>query len=289
MKKVTAIAAMIAAAQMIGGSAFASSSTGPDIEKAKESASVIRTVTEDFSTRIVEDSNLPSGIEVVVQEGSPGEKTFFKASENLKGTDGDFVSVPIFYEEVTKLPTQKVIRKGANATVIDGISDKTKVAEKAKADAKVASEVKQKADEAKKKADEEAAKAAESAKASQKSASSISRNSSTQSALSPAPSSAGVTSAEENKEYARSILSPADFTCLNFIAEKESRWSTTATNPSSGAYGVAQSLPATKMASAGADYRTNGKTQVNWMISYLSERYGSACGGKAFWDRNHWY
>lgn len=282
MKKVMAIAAMIAAAQIVGGSAFASSSTGPNIEKAKENASVVRIVEEGFSTRIVEDSNLPSGIEVVVQEGSPGEKTFFKASENLKGSDGGFVSVPIFYEEVTKLPTQKVIRKGANTTVIDGISEKTKAAEKVKADAKAASEAKQKADE-------DAAKVAKEVAQRALIAPSVSRNSSTQSALPPAPSSGGVTTAEENKAYARSILSPADFTCLNFIAEKESRWLTTATNPSSGAYGVAQSLPATKMASAGADYRTNGKTQVNWMISYLSERYGSPCGGKAFWDINHWY
>lgn len=281
MKKVTAIAAMIAAAQMIGGSAFASSPTGPDIEKAKESASIVRTVAEDFSTRVVEDSNLPNGIEVVVQEGSPGEKTFFKASENLKGTDGGIVSVPIFYEEVTKLPVQKVIRKGANVTVIDGISDKTKVAEKAKADAKAAADAKQKADD-------EAAKVAKEI-AQRAAAPATSRNSDSQSALPPAPSASGVTSVEENKAYARSILSPADFTCTDELAKRESGWSTTATNPSSGAYGVAQSLPAGKMISAGADWKTNGKTQVNWMISYMNERYGSPCNALAHSHSVGWY
>lgn len=280
MRKFATIAAVIAAAQIAGGAAFANTSADPDIEKAKEKASVVRTAPEGFATRIVEDAKLPSGVEVVIQEGKEGEKTFFQAYENLLGTDGGFTSVPILYEKVTTLPTEKVVRKGANTLVIDGISDKTKDAEKAKAAAKLAEEERAKA----------ATEAAARSKAEEESASRYAP--STQAAPrvpATAPASSGVTSPEENKEYARSILSPADFTCLNFIAQKESNWSTTATNPSSGAYGVAQSLPATKMASAGADYRTNGKTQVNWMISYLNERYGSPCGGKAFWDINHWY
>lgn len=284
MRKFVTIAAIIAAAQIAGGAAFASTSADPDIEKAKEKASVVRTAPEGFATRIVEDAKLPSGVEVVVQEGKEGEKTFFQAYENLLGTDGGFTSVPILYEKVTTLPTEKVIRRGANTLVIDGISDKTKDAEKAKAAAKLAEEERAKA------AAQEEAKAEAAAAARQESATTY--GSSTQSSPrvpATAPASTGVTSPEENKAYARSILSPADFTCLNFIAQKESNWSTTATNSSSGAYGVAQSLPASKMASAGADYRTNGKTQVNWMISYLNERYGSPCGGKAFWDINHWY
>lgn len=281
MRKITAIAAIVAAAQIAASAAFADSTPNLDIEKAKETASVVKIVAEDFSTRIVQDSNLPSGIEVVVQEGKPGEKTFFKASESLLGNDGERIAVPIFYEEVTKLPTEKVIRRGSNTAVIDGISEKTKAAEKSKAEAKVAAEAK-KAAEATPAPDREVARAATGATP-------ATRSESNPAPTAPAPSSSGVTSPEENKAYARSILSAADFICLNFIAEKESRWITTATNPSSGAYGVAQSLPATKMASAGADYLTNGRTQVNWMISYLSERYGSPCGGKAFWDVNHWY
>lgn len=283
MKKIMAIAAIVAAAQLAGGSAFADSSTGPNIEKAKENASVVKTVAENFSTRIVKDSSLPNGIEVVIQEGSPGEKTFFKASENLLGKDGGFTSVPIFYEEVTKLPTEKVIRVGSNAAVIEGVSDKTKASEKSKAEAKMAAEEKKKADEAVAKATQEAEQAASSAP-------STSRNSATESApLAAAPSSNGYTSPEENKAYARSILSAADFACTDELAKRESGWSTTATNPSSGAYGVAQSLPAGKMASAGADWRTNGKTQVNWMISYMNERYGSPCSALAHSHAVGWY
>lgn len=287
MKKIMAIAAIVAAAQIVGSSAFADTSTGPDIEKAKENASVVKTVTENFPTRIVQDSNLPNGIEVVIQEGAPGEKTFYKASETFLGNNGGLTSVPILYEEVTKLPVEKVIRRGSNTAVIDGISDKTKSSEKSKAEAKVAAEEK-------KKSDEEAAKQTQEARAtaadpSASAAPSRTRSESTSATPGPPPSSNGVTSPEENKAYARSILSPADFTCTNELANRESGWSTTATNPSSGAYGVAQSLPASKMASAGADWQTNGKTQVRWMISYMNERYGSPCNALAHSHAVGWY
>lgn len=283
MKKVAKIAVLIAAVQIAGSPAFANASNGLDIEKAKETASVVRTAPEAFTTRIVEDSNLPSGVEVVVQEGEPGEKTFYKASENLLGTDGGFTSVPILYEEITKLPTQKVIRKGANTLVIDGISEKTKDTEKAKATAAAAEQ---------KKKDDEAADAAAAASDALQSAPSVSRAPVTESAsgpVTPAPASGGVTTVEENKAYARSILSPSDFSCTDQLAMRESGWKTTATNPSSGAYGVAQSLPASKMASAGADWRTNGRTQINWMISYMNERYGSPCAALAHSHRVGWY
>lgn len=77
--------------------------------------------------------------------------------------------------------------------------------------------------------------------------------------------------------------------CLSSLWEKESGWRTTAENPSSLAYGIAQSLPAQKMASAGADYRTNYKTQVSWGLGYIKERYGSPCRA---WGRSQttgWY
>lgn len=77
--------------------------------------------------------------------------------------------------------------------------------------------------------------------------------------------------------------------CLTSLWEKESNWRTTAENPSSLAYGIAQSLPAQKMASVGADYRTNFKTQVTWGLGYIKERYGSPC---AAWGKSQavgWY
>ena len=77
--------------------------------------------------------------------------------------------------------------------------------------------------------------------------------------------------------------------CLMKLWTKESDWKTTATNKSSGAYGVVQSLPAEKMASAGADYRTNYETQINWGLNYVKERYGSPCGALNFHVAHNWY
>ncbi len=77
--------------------------------------------------------------------------------------------------------------------------------------------------------------------------------------------------------------------CLQTLWTKESDWTTTATNPSSGAYGIVQSLPAEKMASAGADYLTNYRTQINWGLNYIKERYQSPCGALNFHLSHNWY
>ena len=82
---------------------------------------------------------------------------------------------------------------------------------------------------------------------------------------------------------------PNQMQCLMKLWTKESEWRTTATNPSSGAYGIVQSLPAEKMASSGADYRTNYRTQINWGLGYIKERYGSPCQALNFHYANNWY
>jgi hypothetical protein len=82
---------------------------------------------------------------------------------------------------------------------------------------------------------------------------------------------------------------PDQMQCLVTLWDKESDWTTTATNASSGAYGIVQSLPAEKMASAGADYLTNYRTQINWGLNYIQERYQSPCGALNFHLSNNWY
>ncbi|MGW4690533.1 aggregation-promoting factor C-terminal-like domain-containing protein, partial [Streptomyces sp. NPDC004244] len=62
-----------------------------------------------------------------------------------------------------------------------------------------------------------------------------------------------------------------------------------ATNASSGAYGLVQALPASKMASAGADWKTNPATQIKWGLDYMNSRYGSPVQAWNFWQANHWY
>lgn len=79
------------------------------------------------------------------------------------------------------------------------------------------------------------------------------------------------------------------YSCLVKLWERESNWRWNATNKSSGAYGIPQSLPATKMAKAGADWRTNPETQVRWGINYIDGRYGSPCAALVHSDEHNWY
>ena len=79
------------------------------------------------------------------------------------------------------------------------------------------------------------------------------------------------------------------FACLVALWNKESGWRVNAYNASSGAYGIPQSLPGSKMAAAGADWRTNAATQIDWGLSYISARYGAPCGAWAHSEAYNWY
>ena len=80
-----------------------------------------------------------------------------------------------------------------------------------------------------------------------------------------------------------------DYDALVWLWNKESGWRWDATNPSSGAYGIPQSLPASKLASAGADWKDNAATQIKWGLNYIADRYGSPSAAKAFWQAHNWY
>lgn len=79
------------------------------------------------------------------------------------------------------------------------------------------------------------------------------------------------------------------FSCLQKLWQRESGWNHQAQNRSSGAYGIPQALPGSKMASAGADWRTNPATQIKWGLGYISGRYGSPCGALAHSHTKGWY
>ncbi|MFF2496065.1 hypothetical protein [Agromyces sp. NPDC058064] len=79
------------------------------------------------------------------------------------------------------------------------------------------------------------------------------------------------------------------YDCLVRLWTRESSWRADAYNASSGAYGIPQSLPGSKMASAGADWRTNAATQIEWGLSYISDRYGAPCGAWAHSESYNWY
>jgi hypothetical protein len=72
--------------------------------------------------------------------------------------------------------------------------------------------------------------------------------------------------------------SSSEFSCLDQLWTRESGWNPQAANPYSGAFGIPQALPGSKMASAGADWATNPATQIRWGLGYIREIYGSPCG-----------
>ncbi|MDH6237474.1 hypothetical protein H4V99_002219 [Cryobacterium sp. CG_9.6] len=79
------------------------------------------------------------------------------------------------------------------------------------------------------------------------------------------------------------------YSCLVSLWQKESGWRVNAMNSSSGAYGIPQSLPGSKMGSAGADWETNAGTQIEWGLGYIVARYGSPCGAWAKSQASGWY
>ncbi|WKX72310.1 transglycosylase SLT domain-containing protein [Streptomyces sp. XD-27] len=93
----------------------------------------------------------------------------------------------------------------------------------------------------------------------------------------------------EVQAMARQMVPGDQFQCFSNIVNHESSWNYRASNPSSGAYGLVQALPGSKMASAGADWQTNPATQIKWGLNYMNERYGSPCGAWGFWQANNWY
>lgn len=83
--------------------------------------------------------------------------------------------------------------------------------------------------------------------------------------------------------------SDSDFQCLVSLWNKESGWNVTAQNRSSGAYGIPQALPGSKMSSAGSDYLTNYKTQIDWGLRYIKSRYGNPSSAWSHSQNTGWY
>ncbi len=79
------------------------------------------------------------------------------------------------------------------------------------------------------------------------------------------------------------------WSCLDALWGRESSWKLDADNPASDAYGIPQALPGSKMASAGADWRTNPTTQIRWGLDYIAGAYGSPCGAWSHEQQVGWY
>ncbi len=102
-------------------------------------------------------------------------------------------------------------------------------------------------------------------------------------------SSGSASSSNKDAIMSAAGISSSDYQYVDYIITKESGWNSTAANPMSSAYGLCQSLPGSKMASAGSDWATNPVTQMKWCNGYATSRYGSWAGAYNFWISNHWW
>ena len=83
--------------------------------------------------------------------------------------------------------------------------------------------------------------------------------------------------------------SSSQFSCLEPLWAHESGWSVSAYNPGSGAFGIPQALPGSRMASAGPDWQTDAATQIKWGLEYIKGTYGSPCGAWTHEEATGWY
>ena len=109
----------------------------------------------------------------------------------------------------------------------------------------------------------------------------------------PAAPLAAPTALNQYQSFAQTLADttwgPSQFPYLNLLWERESGWNPAATNPSSGAFGIPQALPAVKMASAGLDWATDGYTQIIWGIGYIHATYGTPQAAWAHELAYGWY
>jgi phage-related protein len=110
----------------------------------------------------------------------------------------------------------------------------------------------------------------------------------------PSKSAGGGTSPAAAQATAKAMMGSFGFASsqwpnLQALWNRESGWRWNADNPTSDAYGIPQALPGSKMASSGADWRTNPRTQIHWGLGYIKGRYGSPSKADAFQKSHNWY
>lgn len=174
-------------------------------------------------------------------------------------------------------------RKAADAKTRSAAAARATAAAKLESAAKSSVASAQKAVTEKAAAKAAAAKKAAEAKRAQ--ASTTSRDSSRP----PATSFSGSPQAYASSQLSSYGWDQSQMGCLVSLWNRESGWNASATNASSGAYGIPQSLPGSKMASAGADWRTNPATQIRWGLGYIKATYGSPCGAWGHSQATGWY
>ena len=247
------------------------------------------TVDIPFSETTTTSSDMFVGESQVTTTGVNGVTTWTVWQEK----DGDQVltSVPIT-EHSTSQPVTQVRSEGTKeatptALVAAGIDPKATLEEKTEPDGTTSVRYRAKLGSISTK--EEIAEITGEAKSS---------DPATAAAAAAAAAEAGAVPTTYSGEDPRSLAKPlvaaqgwgdSEYQCLVLLWNRESQWNPYAENASSGAYGIPQSLPGSKMASAGADWRTNPITQINWGIGYIKGRYGTPCSAWAHSNAVGWY
>ena len=80
-----------------------------------------------------------------------------------------------------------------------------------------------------------------------------------------------------------------EFSGLSSLWERESGWDVLASKPSSGAYGIPQALPGSKMGAYGGDWQNNAVTQIEWGLASINDSYGTPCGAWSAFQSQGWY
>lgn len=230
-----------------------------------------------YSTRVVEDPDLPAGVETVVQEGKNGIKATWTGTDKSRAKGGQLSSVRVRNDGILSLPIERVVRRGTKTEVINGVADKV-----AQSEAEIlAQKERDKAAEAERQKNEQ--KSTDVDTATNKPESSNNNQNSDKS--SPVASVTG-----EKTDWMKAAGIPeSDWQYVDYIIEHESGWNYRAVNASSGATGVCQALPGSRMATAGSDYLDNPVTQLKWCHSYANERYGGWQQAYNAWRSQNWW
>jgi hypothetical protein len=230
-----------------------------------------------YSTRVVEDPDLPAGVETVVQEGKNGIKATWTGTDKSRAKGGQLSSVRVRNDGILSLPVERVVRRGTKTEVINGVADKV-----AQSEAGIlAQKERDKAAEAERQKNEQ--KLTDVDTATNKPESSNNNQNSDKS--SPVASVTG-----EKTDWMKAAGIPeSDWQYVDYIIEHESGWNYRAVNPSSLAYGLPQSLPASKLSSAGSDWKDNPVTQLKWATQYANERYGGWQQAYNAWRSQNWW
>ena len=203
--------------------------------------------------------------------------------------DANMTAFGVTADELERLQREKQVAATASYTAWKAEQDRIAAEAAAAAEAaRVAAEA-----EAARVAAEAAAKAQAEADAKAAAARAAAGQKSSRSSARTAPVAGPVASGSPREIGLQMVLargwSEAQFACLDQLYMKESGWNPNAHNSSSGAHGIPQALPGSKMASHGSDWQTNPATQIAWGLDYIAGRYGDPCSAWSFFQAKNWY